>query len=361
MVNNMNKFLKFFLLTIIILILGIMLGFWYFSPIYRPLPKPTGQYGVGIVVRQFVDENRPEIYSSDAHAVRKILVDLYYPAATSNALYPFQPAMVRALKHEVAAHSWVPYWMWDRFLSNIKSYAQPDVPIVASEKPYPIIISLPGIGGPSLNSDLEEIASWGYIVAAIHPPYDVEAVAFPDGRVVGLNPELRAYVANNDRPNIYAYRARAHKIWLEDVLFTLQELKKLNDDTQSKFYHTLDFDRVGIVGVSHGGAVAIDFCRDHAICKAGINMDGWTKTANTNQGFDKPFMFVMSQDNVDKIEPLFVNMGPQAQKILIPGVEHAAFGGLEEKWPLGNPITVRNEILGYVKEFFDRYLKSKVG
>jgi dienelactone hydrolase len=249
-------------------------------------------------------------------------------------------------------------------LRNITSYAQPNAPLAQADKPYPVIIYMPCIGSPAINSDLEEIASWGYIIAAIYPSYDVEAVAFPDGRVIALNPELRTYVAQNDRPNIYAYRARAHKIWLADAVFTLEELKKMNANNESMFHNMLDFDHVGMLGVSHGGAVAIDFCRDNALCKAGINMDGWTKTANTDQGFDKPFMFLMSQDNIEKIEPLFANMGPQAQKILIAGAEHGIFIGQPiEKWPLSagtkrDPYEMKHEILEHMRNFFDTYLKK---
>lgn len=359
----MHKIIKYFISFTAILLSILALSLWYFSPMFDPIPKPTGTYGVGIVTQEITDLTRQEIYSTNPDDKRSFVVDLYYPAAKSDTQYPFQPAILQAFKQEFAAHSSLPYFVWHMLLRNMMSYAQPNAPLAQQIKPYPVIIYLPGIGSPAINSDLEEIASWGYIIAAIYPSYDVEAVAFPNGRIIGLNPELRTYVATNDRPNIYSYRARAHKIWLADAAFTLEEIKKMNANNESIFHHMLDFDRVGILGVSHGGAVAIDFCRDNGICKAGINMDGWTKTANTNQGFDKPFMFLMSKDNIEKIEPLFANMGPQAQKILIPGAEHGIFIGTPvEKWPLSagaqrDPYEMKHEILRYVHNFFDTHLK----
>jgi len=356
-----NKILALFFLVLIVVVTGL---YKYFCPVWAPLPKLTGAYGVGINTKQLVDLDRSEIYSKDSNDKRMLMVDLYYPTRKTDQLYLYQPEMLKAFSQEVTAHSHLPGFIWNSLLTGLKGYAQPNAQIINTKPNYPIIISLPGIGGPAFNSDLEEVASWGYIVAAIYPTYDVDGVMFNDDKIIGLNPELRNYVAQNDRDNIYAYRGRAHQIWLQDVKFVLQELQKINHDSASMFFNKLDFNRLGILGVSHGGAVAIDFCRDNEICKAGIDMDGWTKTANTEQGFNKPFMFLMSPENVDKIDPLFINMGSLTQKVLIEGSVHANFGGPMLKWPLSklfvnskrDPIQIRTEILQYVRKFFDKYL-----
>lgn len=352
---------------------------FYFSPVLNPFPQPSGPYDVGLMKFAVTDGTRNELHSKDQNARRELLIELFYPSASLNkdTRYPYEPELIEALKKIKARDTKIPYFVWNLLLRDIKSYAMPDAPIAfdAHNAGYPVVLFSHGIGSPNLYSVyLEELASWGYIVASIHHTYDTLAVAFPDGRVVEIDSELKDMSAKNDRSRIYPYRAQAHKIWLEDFNFVLNELVKINNDQHSPFFGKLNLDRVGAMGHSHGGAVVTDFCKLDSRCKVGINLDGWTWTANSTDGFDKPFMFMVNE-SFDMSTPLtggqtnmdlFIkNMQKQSNFYLekIAHADHDAFSdGILLKWPVGSMLSdsekARKEIQLKIKNFFDRFLKE---
>jgi dienelactone hydrolase len=343
---------------------------WCFSPIFNSFPKPTGLFDVGIVTANFVDETRPEVHSKDPHAKREIVVDFYYPTIKSGTSkkYPYQPQHLEATKKVKATYTKIPAFVWNNLLSGIQSYAAPHAPI-ALDKPFPVIIFSHGIGSDVYyNVYLEELASHGYIIAAVYHPYDSEVVVFPDGKIVEMDPSFRSMIKQGDRQKIYEYRAQAHKIWLEDLKFLITKLFALNEDQHSLFYHRFDLQNIGAIGHSHGGGVVIDLVKTDDRVKAGIDLDGWTKSANTTQGFNKPFMFLLQEHGIDpSVEELYKNMGKDAYTIKIKGAGHGAFSDfILLKWPLVtffdvahiNPNTVRHIISKLIQAFFDQYLKG---
>lgn len=341
---------------------------WCFSPIFNAFPEPSGSHGIGITLMSFKDANRPEIHSHDPNARREIVVDFYYPAAQSNKKYAYQPERIEVTKKVKAKYSKIPEFIWNQILSNIESYARPNAPIMNEGQPFPVIIFSHGISSdPYYNVYLEELASHGYIIASVYHPYDVQVVVFPDGRIIELDESFRTMIEHNDRQKIYEYRAQAHKIWLEDLKFVLDKLDQLNADKNSIFYQKLDLNRIGALGHSHGGGVVIDLVKSDDRVKAGIDLDGWTKTANTMQGFTKPFMFLQQEHGISELDELYRHMGKNAYNIKIKGAGHGAFSDfILLKWPLvaffdvthGDPNKVRQIISKLIQAFFDQHLKG---
>jgi predicted dienelactone hydrolase len=61
---------------------------------------------------------------------------------------------------------------------------------------FPVVLFSPGGGLKALTYHvfLEDLASHGWIVAALDPPYNPRAMRMPDGRVLGnLKPEERGW------------------------------------------------------------------------------------------------------------------------------------------------------------------------
>ena len=69
---------------------------------------------------------------------------------------------------------------------------------------------------------LEDLASHGYVVAGIEPPYNAPAMQFPNGRVIGrLTPVERGWEepkTRDDQPRIYEQMV-LH--WARDMSFVL--------------------------------------------------------------------------------------------------------------------------------------------
>ncbi len=119
------------------------------------------------------------------------MIDLYYPSsAPIGKQFEYQPATLKPLRSTLSRDTWVPQFVVDHFLTGIQSYAQPEAPI--AQGLFPVIIFLPGIGADALyNVYLEELASHGFVIAAVEPPYDILVSVMSDGSVKELDPALK--------------------------------------------------------------------------------------------------------------------------------------------------------------------------
>jgi|GEM_PF-2914531 len=359
----------------VLLVIGVLIGlfaatFAYFCPIIHSLPVPSGTYTVGTSWEHWTDTARTDTRQKSGH--REVLVEFFYPSSIdSNKVPPttYNPYTLTGISYTRALHSPLKsYGLWHNFLlNNITSYAQEGAPLAQHGAPFPIIIFLPGISGdPLYHVYLEGLASHGYFIVAITPLFDVSAAVIPNSHhIIMLDPALQRAIDTNDRAAKEAYRTKAHAEWLQDIDFVIQQLQTLPENVTS----ALDFNRLGIMGHSHGGWVATDFCSTHAICKAGINLDGHLKTIRLTP-FKKPFLFLFQEHGLqDKaLDKLVQQMAPYARAHYIPGAKHLAFSDyIQLKWPLarwlntatGNTTVIRNMIQKEICTFFDKELKGR--
>jgi dienelactone hydrolase len=128
------------------------------------------------------------------------------------------------------------------------------------------------------NTDLaEELASHGYVVAAIDHPYNAERVLLGDGRVIEADQALEGpkgtAATASDR---IAHWNRTLDIWAADDVFVLNRLAAENVAPATSFHGKLDTDHAGAFGHSFGGASSLRLCGLDPRIKAAVNMDGWT-------------------------------------------------------------------------------------
>lgn len=358
---------KIVVLSIISLLAVSFFLYSNLCPIIRPLPQPDGPYAVGKRSYHSIDQENKDARQPSGHA--EFMVQLYYPSATLKkdaVRYPYDADKLQAYK-TIHSRSSMPSFLWNCLFDGITSYAEPDATVAQQAAPFSVLLFLPGIGSFSLyGSLLEELASYGYVVAEIEPPFDVEVVVFPQKRVIELDPLLAKAMAVTDRTAIYAYRAEAHARWLRYLLVTLEKLRMMNADPASPFYNKLDLKRVGVIGHSHGGGVATDFCAHNDICKAGVNMDGWTKTANKIEPFSKPFLFLMSEKGIDEVSQVAALMPEYATRVELKGAEHTGFSDLAflrqpAAWFLDITPNSDEQVRSFQKRilsFFDKYVKE---
>ncbi|MDR3646630.1 MAG: hypothetical protein P4L22_03755 [Candidatus Babeliales bacterium] len=361
-----NIFLKIIITPFILIAIAIAASKFLLCPVYKQSPVPSGQYAVGTKLFHLTDQARNE--SRLESGKREINIKCYYPSnniENKTKLYPYYPEQLKSNKQSYAKTIPLPAFVYNCLLDNIYSHSEPNAPISNTREQYPIIIFLPGISSESMyESYLEDVASNGYIVVAIEPTFDT--VINLAGKTIGIDEGLKKAVKNNNRDEIYKYRKNAHKVWIEDINFAIEQLKKFENDPASIFYKKLDLNNIGFLGHSHGGAVVTEFCDKNSICKAGINMDGWTKTANESKEYKSNLMFLLNEEGYDFIDEIYKNHNQQATLIKIPGSQHGAFSdGVLLKEPLHtifkvttkNPEEVRKVILNHVITFFDKWLK----
>jgi len=232
-----------------------------------------------------IDPSRTDPWSGQA---REVMVTVTYPAADvrDRTLLPWLPAGAeRALKA--------------RFGGAMDGYAIPKThsadraPVLPGRRP--VLLHSPGYQSDRTFNTLviEELASWGYVVAAVDHPHDSGEVEFPDGRVVVTVPDGTSWEATA------AIAVRA-----ADLRFVLDQLTVLerggNPDVERRplprgLRGALDLTRVGAFGHSRGGAASASVMYMDERVRAGIDLDGALYGPVVEHGLDRPFLLM---DNV---------------------------------------------------------------
>jgi len=349
----------------------------------------------------FKDLSRKEIHSLNENEYRELIVQFWYPTEKKEekALIPYlgdtMPFVKEALKEWYLYY--LPSSIFDYLLKGIYTHAVPNLPVSHLKEIYPVIIFSHGFACLSNfnTTQLEELASHGYVVVGINHTRDCSVSVFPDGRVVPLNEKWKEHYVG--------YLSKAIDWWVQDVRFVLNKLAEINkNDPEKKFTGKLDLSRIGIFGHSMGGATATQICRSDDRVKAGINMDGPLFGKKPTKSFAKPFMFMLAEEPLKKLEKpltekeleylwlkrederllreiyaagipiLCSNIGKDVYYLVIRGAEHYTFSDFPLIRKLSwffryfnlktgtlDPYRAIEITNNYVLQFFDKYLKEK--
>ena len=74
-------------LAIVGLAVAVAVALLVALPVFR-LPPPTGPHSIGTVVYHWTDEDRAEIFITDAAARREMIVQIWYPATEPPVTQP---------------------------------------------------------------------------------------------------------------------------------------------------------------------------------------------------------------------------------------------------------------------------------
>ncbi len=209
------------------------------------LPPATGPFAVGKVTVHWTDESRIEPLSPD-HEPREVMVDIWYPAEPSNAV-PADYLDAAAYEKAIGADGFQKFFREasKTLKQGVQTHAFAAASYARSAKQSPVLIFSPGGGMPRevYAAQLEDLASHGYLVAAISHPYDAIVTIFPDGR----------HFAYSDKrwPAPPSLEGEANLNQLEwhanDIRFVLDELTRANlaGSSTLPFAGHLDLTRVG--------------------------------------------------------------------------------------------------------------------
>ncbi|HEX5701799.1 MAG TPA: hypothetical protein VFX97_01115 [Pyrinomonadaceae bacterium] len=254
------------------------------------LPKPTGPFPIGRRTFHWTDESRAEAITPDEADRRKLFVQLWYPARSSNrgaaAVYYPDVEELQAKNPNL------------NVLRAIRTHAKADVPLAKSKAPLPLIIFSPGLGNSISRyaTIIENLASNGYVVAAINHAYDAEDFKFSDGVIIRYETSLW------DKPVSDSWTADARKQffderrlgWAQDTSFVINQLDRLNRD--GFFQGKLDIANSGALGHSFGGQSVTIACAEDLRLKACANLDGLAQgnaflPNSKGENLRQPFLF----------------------------------------------------------------------
>ncbi len=328
-------------------------------PVFR-LPEPTGEYPVGTAMLHLVDDSRPETLTPDPDDYRELMVRVWYPARVESGA-----RLVPLMEHAPPQFA---------HLSLVRTHAYQDVSVSDARSSYPVLIFSHGhVGFIEQNlTQMEELASHGYIVFSMAHPYHTIETVFPDGRVVPADSGLANDFLQgiSPAPGIYAEHLR---IWTEDTRFLIDQLERFQAGKgRTIFVGKLDMTRLGIFGQSFGGVTAVQVCSLDDRCRAGINLDAGLPgdyTARTRDlGLDQPFMFMLNQTAAYNRSRILKGLEGTVYVITVRGTTHFDFTDLALYSPVlkftraFGPIDGHRmvEIINaYTLAFFDRYLKGE--
>ncbi len=288
---NMLRRILLYVLTTIVLVIPVAYAGISSDVIGINFPQLTGKYSVGRASYDLTDPSRKEIFGSDPKAAREIMVTVYYPAVPPAGAKPAGYASGK-MADLLASQVHLPALAFQL----IHSHAYENVPVAAGS--FPVVLFSPGIGTPPLEytSEVEDLASHGYIVAEIYHTYSVPVTVFADGRVATINDVgFRSEIEpdGTSQAQIDQDRNRIGSVWVADARFTLDRLTKLNGSDPLLRGH-LDLSEVGMYGHSFGGATTAQMLETDKRFKAGINMDGTAFTMADSAKITQPFMWMAS-------------------------------------------------------------------
>tara|TARA_B100000408_G_scaffold34875_1_gene26339 strand:+ start:176 stop:1336 length:1161 start_codon:yes stop_codon:yes gene_type:complete len=332
--------------------------------------KPTGEYQVGTQVIHMVDNDRSAWYGQESSNPREIMVRVWYPAQPQEgdlkAPYVYNEKLIGDMVSEGFG---IPKYLMKN-LRNINgnswSEAQP-----VNEK-FPVIIFSHGIGGLKTQNttQMEEMASHGYVVFSCDHAYDAGVSIFPGDRIIFGKTNIPDNLTKEEKWNMRRaqldYRAA-------DIQFLLDEMDRENFLSVA-LKNSLDLEHIGVFGHSFGGGTSVVVASVDDRIDACFGLDAWFLPIPSNvlnSDLNKPFIHLgqvswKEKENYLKLDTLAGNNSAWSVRLDVRGATHydftdfSQFSKLTKKYGSGMiaPPRIRKITNSAIREFFDHYLKN---
>ncbi len=345
-------------------------------PIALPIPElplPTGPVTVGTFTVEMVDIDREEVYGEAPGSPRRLNVQVWYPAESSDDadLAPWAEdwdVVGRAVSESMGLPGW--------FLSytrHVPSHTVAGGSVL--EGSFPVILFSHGWTGfrAVTVNQIENLVSNGYVVMAPDHSFSAVATVFEDGEVVEYDPSALPEVAEVG-DDVYAESAeQLVEVHSADLVAIIDELERGASGRFARVARIVDASRIGIYGHSTGGGAAVRACLLDERCDAVLGMDPWVEPLPDEVLAvtpTRPAMYMRSEewigtDNDALLRGLAGRSEEVAYWIGIEGAEHADFlltpllspyasrFGLKGPIPAGRIIPIIDR---YLVGFFDTFL-----
>ena len=225
------------------------------------VPRPTGSSTVGTRVVHLVDSGRADPYLGGG-ARRELMVRFWYPRS-GNECAPAEyasPGVVSEFSRLLGTA-----------VPRIATNSCLNAPVAVGA--HPIVVVTPGFTGTSTDYTFlaEDLASRGYVVAAVDHTYEAVAVEFPDGRLAKgvFGSSLTDYTRSDVSALTFAVSVRT-----ADLRFVADQLTAMNGGNHGAFAGKLDTSHMALLGHSLGGLTALRGAQSDTRFRAAISLDG---------------------------------------------------------------------------------------
>jgi dienelactone hydrolase len=265
------------------------------------LPKPSGPFPIGRLTISSTDMSRRETMSGAEGERRKLLIHIYYPSVVESEQIasPYFPN-IRAQEAYEDQHFGTDFFKneWGESypkLFSTQTHASVNAKVASGSGRFPVVVFSHGGGIPVLFYSilLEELASQGYIVAAVEHSYDGDVVIFPDGQIieqVGWDQDVK----RTPEEKMLFHKGR-QEVGAADDTFVLNQLERLNSGklrTAVNFEGRLDTKHIAAVGHSFGGKLSIVACGRDPRFTTCVNLDGGLDPGDNYESVRQPVLAV---------------------------------------------------------------------
>lgn len=357
--------------------------------------QARGPYRTGTFEALWVNEAQDDPSTTAVGDSRKVMVQLWYPATSSeqpdHAPYAISPQLYGE------SH-------WVHQLGGVRTRSVLNAPVVEGRERLPVLIYNHGAMHPHFSGTFqtEFLASHGYVVVAIGHPGANEIERFPDG--TAYRNDGMTYWAKPPAGERPARRELAEYLWahgdlnlfIGDISFVLDRLAELDVDPEWRLRHRLALDRIGSLGWSLGGFLSLQAGREEPRIKAVANLDGLNLLGLMGArgvamlGSERP-MLLMFADRSEEVSPPYRGVELSADivermemraalvayywrmlrrstadwyYISIAGADHAHFSDrvLFESVPKDRmpPHQAHDIVNRFTLEFFDKHLREGI-
>jgi hypothetical protein len=330
------------------------------------LPRPTGPQPVGVTALSLKDTSRADPWVPSV-PYRELMVSVFYPAASANG--PTKQYMTPRESELNLARADIPGLPLDVF-STVRTNAVVDAR-PAPQRPHslPLVVLSPGWTQPraTLTTWAEDLASHGYVVAAIDHTYENRATTFPDGHVT----ECAACAFDDD--DDAAFWSKVAQVRTADTSFVLDELT--GPHPQWRGSALIDPARIGMAGHSAGGALSTQAMLADPRIRAGADVDGSVHVPIPATGLSRPFLFVGRTESYTPGVPGpysgwetdWTHLTGWKRWLMVAGTVHSSFtdaGVLADQLGIDLGASIGGEravavTRAYLRAFFDQHLRCR--
>lgn len=356
--------------------------------------EARGAYPTGTFEALWVDAHRKDPSTANPDDPRKLMVQVWYPAAVSketcHAPYALHPELY-------ASDHWV------RRLAHLETLSCVDAPLAASPRRFPVLLYSHGREFPHFSGTFqtEFLASQGYVVVAIGHSGVNGVRRFTDGTNYEedgqrYSAQYAAATALSAKERELSSREQFELLWaradlglyLQDVSFVLNHLAALDAESRDRFHGRLDLKRVGMLGWSLGGIIAFQATRTEPRIQAAVNLDGWPfgwlgENGVVTRGSERPLLLMNGKASTASTPEIEIEAGDEElrsaaetyywtmlrrstrgwYRVGVRGASHMNFSDFtlfEPQSPEAiNPHQAHLIVNAYTLEFFDKYLRRR--
>ena len=335
---------------------------------FEDLPTPSGNYIIGTDIFDWEDTYRDEWFTPNEIDSRKISVQIWYPAIEkSDSLYPYLD--YPELRIEAIAEQIDQSKNLVKPVSKIKGNSYYKAKPV--NKKFPLVLFSHGFGGYKTQNmiAIEALVSKGYIVISADHTHDAKITIFKDGTVVDHNYDI---LDNVPIEKFWEIRIPQVNTRAADISFMIDKLQLMKNHP---LYNSINFNKIGVFGMSTGGATSVIASWNDTRISACLNLDGWFVPIIDdiiNTGIKIPFCYIGQKEwenaplNYEKLDKFYKNCISDSYLLKINNTEHGDYSDSPHFSKIGRMLTSGKDVDDKFAEriglsvvgFFDEYLKD---